>query len=96
MELYSPNQMRSSLISISQRVLDLKDDLAKMRRWYDRISTNSDDNAAATALENVITADGYTITHPEALLFIKAMREMTFWGATFAPTFTLDISGPNI
>jgi hypothetical protein len=67
---------------------------ADMRAWYDRISQGTDQEAA-DALIAKVEGDGGELDGPKALLIIQAMREMTFWGATFAPTYTLDVRGPS-
>jgi DICT domain-containing protein len=67
--------------------------LVRYRAWFDRISTGTDQQAA-DALVAKVAADGGTLSGPKALLIIQAMREVTYWGGLYAPTYCLDVSGP--
>ena len=59
------------------------------------IEDNADDDICAAALKAKIEADGGTITDAKALKLVQAIREMTYWAMSFAPTHTLDVRGPT-
>lgn len=72
----------------------LKAQGADLRSWLDRLSTGTEQEAADAVVARV-QAEGGTISASDALLAVRATRELTFWTASFAPTYTLDVRGPS-
>lgn len=92
---YTVSAVDKNVGDMARLACAFKAEAADLRAWFDRISTDADDSVAAAALKAAIEGDGGTITDAKALKTIQAMREFTYWAATFAPTHTLDVRGPS-
>lgn len=91
---YNFNTINATVATLAKDATALKAKAADIRAWFDRLSTGTDDEAA-TALRLAVESNGGTLPQADALLLIRAMREVTFFAATFAPTYTLDVRGPS-
>jgi cell division FtsZ-interacting protein ZapD len=91
---YNITDINRTVATLARQATALKAQAADVRAWFDRISTGTDQEAA-DALVAHVEASGGTLSAADALLLIQAMREVTFFAATFAPTYTLDVRGPS-
>ena len=91
---YNVPDIESAVKILAQEACAFKAKAADLRAWFDRISTGTD-TEARDALIAKVASEGGTLSTDRALLIIQAMREFTYWGATFAPTYTTDVRGPS-
>lgn len=78
----------------------VKRDGSALQAWFDRAcgAANNGSNGAARAstLKGKIESNGGTISQADAELMVRAFDEALYWAASYAPTYSLDVSGPLV
>lgn len=95
MSRYDYTQIVKTVTTLARSATALKAQAADARVWFDRVSTGTDQEAADALAAAVLADTGVSVPPAEALVMVKAMREVTYWAATFAPTYVLDVRGPS-
>lgn len=97
---YVLSDINAALSSFARRARAMKHDGAALQAWFDRacgaVNNGSNVTTRATTLKGKIEDDGGTISQGDAEALVAAFDEVLYWAATFAPTVTLDVSGPNL
>lgn len=96
---YTSGEVNRVLSAFSRECRNVKAHGANLQAWFDAAcgAANNGSNVAAraTALKAKMDDDGSTLTQGEVEDVVKALDEMLYWAATFAPVETLKVSGPT-
>lgn len=91
--------MNRLLSAFSRECRNVKAHGENVQAWFDAacgaVNNGSNVAARATTLKAKMDDDGSTLSQAEVEDIVKALDEMLYWAATFAPVETLKVSGPS-